>query len=173
MSILAEINTQTEAAEGGDDEQEPPLRNPGRFVRLKCTIAEVIWVQRMIGRPVSPIDWAMFLHPRKEPKTRERSWERFKAALVRWGIPHERIIQHCANVIAGKGATRQVLIRLKLRPEDIDSFFWDRWCVPMPGCESPDVERARKQKLARPDKGEEPGRASKGKDTISDEDNTA
>lgn len=111
------------------------IRCAKRFVSLKCTIAEVAWIQREIGGPVGPLDWATKLHRGKAPKTWERSWERFKANLIKWDVPHEKIPTVTANVTQVCRNTVAMYIRLKLAPEDLDEWFWRRWGVPEPGDE--------------------------------------
>ena len=130
------------------DDGDEKIRCASKFKSIKCTIAEVAWIQRSIGGPVGPWDWATELHEGKAPKTWERSWERFKANLIKWEVPHEKIPVVQARVHA-LGTTQAMFILLKIAPEDVDEWFWRMWNVPEPGHEYLFTIWSREQRLKR------------------------
>jgi hypothetical protein len=56
-----------------------------------CDIAELIWLQSCLDNDGMGVSWQEYrsrLKPRQKKASAERAWERLKANLRRWHIPH-------------------------------------------------------------------------------------
>ena len=105
-----------------------PVQRPGvsGLKAMKLHMAEVLWLQRTVGQgAVSINDWHFILHPRSTTDSADRGWERFKANLNRWQVPHDRIRVHFARLNL-PGDTSRVDIAIRIET-GIDEWFRDRW----------------------------------------------
>ena len=107
-----------------------PVRRPNANGRhMKLHLAEVLWAQTTLGQThISIDDWHNVLYPGMKTKSAERGWERFKANLIRWHIPHEKRDVHFARHI-GSGASCRVEVGVLLSSARLDEWFRDHWGV--------------------------------------------
>ena len=104
-----------------------PVQRPGvsGLKAMKLHMAEVLWLQRTVGQgAVSIEDWHFILHPHSTTNSADRGWERFKANLIRWQVPHDRNRVHFARINLPGDASR---VDIVLQISGVDEWFRDRW----------------------------------------------
>lgn len=105
-----------------------PIQRPRGGPRsMKVHLAEVLWAQTTLGQThISIDDWHNVIHPGMKANSADRGWERFKANLIRWHIPHEKRRQHFARHV-GSGASYRVEVSILLSSSRLDEWFRDYW----------------------------------------------